>query len=591
MSGKLASVVLIALSCALAGTAQAQKADSSEAPSTGAMHALVIGNNDYFRLTRLDNAMRDANAVADKLRGLGFKVVSRENLDRREMLEELRAFARNLAAEPNAIGVFYFAGHGVQVRQHNYLVGVEAPLQSEDAVPDEAVAADRVVFEMAQAKNILNVVILDSCRDNPFAPTRSIKLGQARPTRPPAIVSEFAPITVPAGARGFLIALAASPGQRAFDGPAGGHGLFTEALLRHIDRPGMPVNEVFVHTMNAVQERSRGKQLPWLSHSALGRISFRPAANAAANAAASAGPPVPPPVHNRHSQEATDWNKVKDTKAEGQIEWFLREHPTGVYAEDAKRRLANLRAERLDMLFWESVKDSTDATAYEAYLAKFPRGLFVKPAEQRLLQLRAAAGPSAAVARQAQLEPTPESAPASRSAGESFATLPPGALASTRPAPPTSSAVAARPAAEAPMQIAAPAPGVQPAPPRASDGAWTGRIDRDTVDPEEAHICRPATAEFKVEAGRIVGGSLTLDDARKFDLDLSVKSGARVSAQGSIPSAEAFSDLVIRLYDAIDSNFASYRFQGRIEGDRLAGDWRGDGMRCRGRFSFARANR
>ena len=181
--------------------------------------ALVIGNSGY-RYDRLLNPVNDARDFADALRGLGFDVEAHLDADRRTMRKAIIDFGRRLG--DGGVGLFYFAGHGVRVGDENYLIPVGAAIDVEEHVEVDAVGLNQVVARMGGARNRLNIVILDACRNNPFASRfRSPVRGLAQ-TRAP---------------RGTYIAYATAPGEVASDGD-GAHSLYTAARLEGRRRPG-----------------------------------------------------------------------------------------------------------------------------------------------------------------------------------------------------------------------------------------------------------------------------------------------------------------------------------------------------------------
>jgi Caspase domain/Bacterial Ig domain len=206
--------------------------------------ALVIGNSQY-KEAPLRNPTNDARGMAAILRELGFEVTLGEDLSKREMGEAIRAFGQQLRG--GNVGLFYFAGHGVQVNGINYLIPIGAQIEKELDVEFEAVHVDRVLAEMEAAENKMNIVILDACRGNPLA--RSSRSG----TR------GLAPVLAPSGT---LIAYATAPGSVAADGD-GRNGLYTEVLLQQIRLPDLKIEDVFKGVRRAVKAKSRGRQVPW----------------------------------------------------------------------------------------------------------------------------------------------------------------------------------------------------------------------------------------------------------------------------------------------------------------------------------------
>ncbi len=221
--------------------------------------ALVIGNGVYPN-SPLRNPLNDAREMANALRGLSFDVTLRENLDQKDMKREIQAFGQKL--QKGGVGLFYFAGHGVQVSGRNYLIPVGAAIEHEKQVEYEAVDMGAVLGEMDYARNRLNIVILDACRDNPFA--RSFR----------SAAQGLASVNAPSGT---LIAFATAPGSVANDGP-GENGVFTGELIKAMSQPGLKIEDVFKHVRSAVRETTRGKQIPWESSSMEGDFYFKPPA-------------------------------------------------------------------------------------------------------------------------------------------------------------------------------------------------------------------------------------------------------------------------------------------------------------------------
>jgi uncharacterized caspase-like protein len=220
--------------------------------------ALVIGNGAYNQ-GALKNPVNDAQDIAKRLSSLGFEVRLEQNVGRRVMEEAISAMGE--ALKKGGVGLFYYAGHGVQIGGRNFLIPVGAHIDKETDVQFEAVDAARVLAEMDYAGNQFNLVILDACRDNPFA--RSFRSA----SRGLAIIS-LAPT-------GTIIAYATSPGQTAADGE-GRNSPYTAALLKHMATPGLPVESVFKNVRAELYENTRGKQTPWELSSLRGSFSFNP---------------------------------------------------------------------------------------------------------------------------------------------------------------------------------------------------------------------------------------------------------------------------------------------------------------------------
>ncbi len=323
--------VATALLCAsLALPGQAQPAATAKAPpgernlqvqatapvaiNNAQRFALVIGNSDY-RDAPLSNPVNDARAIAAALKESGFTVMSRENTDQRGMLAALREFGDHLRA--GGTGLFYYAGHGMQIKGRNYLIPVGANIEREDEVAYSAVDAQAVLDKMEAAGNVANIMILDACRNNPF--TRSMRSGQA------GLAQMDAPV-------GTLVAYATSPGAVASDG-AGANGLYTQHLLTAIREPGNKVEDVFKQVRANVRRDSAGKQVPWESTSLEGDFYFklRPATVA------------PVAVDPALALESALWDAVKDSSLPIEVRAYLNRYPKGRFAEQAQERLKQLQ--------------------------------------------------------------------------------------------------------------------------------------------------------------------------------------------------------------------------------------------------------
>jgi hypothetical protein len=219
--------------------------------------ALVIGNANYATAP-LKNPTNDANAIGAELKKLGFEVMLFTNISQMEMKKQIRNFGEKLAAD-KGIGLFYYAGHGLQVNGENFLVPVDANIQKEQDVEFEALNLSRVMGEMDYAQNTMNIVILDACRNNPF-------------TKGPRSVSIIGLATTTAP-QGTYIAYSTAPGSVAADGSAN-NGLYTQELLKSIAKPGIKIEDVFKQVRTSVYEKSNKAQVPWENSSIFGDFYF-----------------------------------------------------------------------------------------------------------------------------------------------------------------------------------------------------------------------------------------------------------------------------------------------------------------------------
>ncbi|CAN5425124.1 hypothetical protein BH09BAC4_BH09BAC4_36770 [soil metagenome] len=225
--------------------------------------ALVIGNAAYPGEDALKNPVNDATDMGKALEKLGFKVMLKTNVNRKEMALEINRFAEQLATYQ--VGLFYYAGHGIQIRGENYLVPIDAI--PTDHQPDEAeiktncVPADDLFRQLDNTDALAKIIILDACRNNPFEGPGSRAIGGD---------GGLAQMRTPIGS---LIAYATSPGKKANDG-SGKNGLYTEALLHNIQQPNMPLVLVFQNVNREVQTSSRNTQAPWYNTSGTGDFYF-----------------------------------------------------------------------------------------------------------------------------------------------------------------------------------------------------------------------------------------------------------------------------------------------------------------------------
>ena len=189
--------------------------------------ALIIGNSNYSIMGALENAENDAVDMTASLHRLGFDVVYGSNLSKKEMTEKIREFDEKLKAgnPDNTIGLFYYAGHGLEVDGNNYLVPIDAQMEYQEDARDEGVALNRITRRMNYTKNRLNIVILDACRDNPLPKLdRNISGGGW---------GELTDV-----ASGMFIAYGTSPGQRALDSIGSSrNGVYTKQILDNIEKP------------------------------------------------------------------------------------------------------------------------------------------------------------------------------------------------------------------------------------------------------------------------------------------------------------------------------------------------------------------
>lgn len=283
--------------------------------------ALVIGNGAYTNVPPLKNPPNDARDMAAILTALGFDVSSGVNVNQREMKRLIREFGEKLKG--GGSGLFYFAGHGVQTKGKNYLIPTEADIQSEIEVEDVGVDMNLVLGYMDDAQNGLNIVILDACRNNPFARTfRSASNGLAQVDAP----------------TGTLIAYATAPGRVALDG-TGQNGLYTSELLKQMQVPGVSVTDMFMRVRAEVMKQTRNSQVPWESSSLVGSFYFAGAPDALKNIAMSK-----PIVISEAAKETAFWEAVRDSTHAQDFRDYLAKYPGGAYSSAARIKLRQLES-------------------------------------------------------------------------------------------------------------------------------------------------------------------------------------------------------------------------------------------------------
>lgn len=220
--------------------------------------ALVIGNADYLTAGKLKNPTNDAQDVATKLERFEFAVIRRTDCSYKDMDRALKEFKASLATCD--VGLFFFAGHGMQIEGENYLAAVDTDVSDETEAKHSSLALNRIIDTMEQSKTSTNIIVLDACRENPFerAWNRSVA------TR------GLAPVYAP---KGTLIAFATSPGQVASDG-AGRNGAYTDSLLKHIEAEDCSIEMMFKRVRNSLSAATKKKQISWEHTSLSGEFYF-----------------------------------------------------------------------------------------------------------------------------------------------------------------------------------------------------------------------------------------------------------------------------------------------------------------------------
>ncbi len=293
--------------------------------------ALVVGNSNYANVPRLPNPRNDAGDMIGRLKALGFEVIPGLDLDRNGFLNTLASFGR--AAEGADVALFFYAGHGLQVNGQNYLVPTDAKVEYEAELDIALIPVPLVMQQLARGSRV-NIVLLDACRDNPFAKDLSRTLGTRSSS---ALGRGLSRIQT---ASGTFIAFATQPDNVAQDG-AGRNSPFTQAFLANMEKPGLSLSDLMIEVRNDVMRETNGKQVPWDSSSLTGRFSFK------IEGTVTIAPPTSPsqpsaPASDTRTIELGVWNAIQNSSDRSILEKFLKDFPEGVFAGAAREKLARL---------------------------------------------------------------------------------------------------------------------------------------------------------------------------------------------------------------------------------------------------------
>lgn len=298
--------------------------------------ALVIGNGAYQNVPALDNPLPDSRAIAAALKRIGFEVV--EGYDLR--LDAMRGLVGEYASKLDGakVALVYYAGHGVSVAGENYLLPTDTVLRNESDLDFRTMNINLVMRQM-QREDRVNVLILDACRDNPFAK----ELARSVRTRSAVVGTGLSEIATNAAA-GTMIAFATDPGRTALDGTGGGNSPFTAALLKHIETPGISISAVMDRVREDVWRATNEKQRPWVNTSIIGEFYLKPAAApvqvASADAAAALPAATPAALQAPQMLEMKLWEAAERSGQPEDYRAYLEANPNGYFAQVARNRLA-----------------------------------------------------------------------------------------------------------------------------------------------------------------------------------------------------------------------------------------------------------
>ena len=315
--------------------------------------ALVIGNSQYKNVSPLANPGRDATAVSALLKDAGFEVTAAADLDKASMSRAIRFFTNQISGKPeNTVALVYYAGHGLQVDGENFLIPVDATIAREADVPLETMRLADLMSMLETVRSKTRIVILDACRDNPFA-----DIAKSAPRG-------LALVNAPAGT---LVAYSTSPGATAEDG-SGGNSPFAQALIKSAKEPGLPIESALKNVRLAVHGVTGGRQTPWEVSALTEPFAFFPGATALKQDA------------NR-GKSADAWRKeLQGLSARAAFDIAIREDDATVYeqylalyaSDPLAVQVGSIFDRRQMMIAWlEAVTLNTPA-AFAAFLARYP---------------------------------------------------------------------------------------------------------------------------------------------------------------------------------------------------------------------------
>ena len=314
---------------------------SLTSPSYAKRIALVIGNNAYDNVTRLEKAENVAESIGQALKGIGYSVIMQKNLNRRKFNQNMQLFLSQLEAGDEAL--FFFAGHGVEIRGENYLLPTDIPDAApgqEAFVKSEAIGVNYILSEIGRRKVRLSVLILDACRNNPFKSAGTRSLGRTRGLG-----------TMEAPPEGTFILYSAGFGQSALDrlddNDPHPNSVFTRSLVPMIQKPGLTLSDTARQLRRKVMKLAATvshEQRPAYYDEVLGDFYFTPPPAGESQLAAPPQVVAKPPVVNPHTKGTCGiWPQIATSATHAQVQAFLAECKTGIYSTLAKARLKELK--------------------------------------------------------------------------------------------------------------------------------------------------------------------------------------------------------------------------------------------------------
>jgi Caspase domain len=280
--------------------------------------ALIIGNSAYPGNMALANPSNDAKDMAATLRNMGFGVIEIRDASREQMTTAIERANKELNGK-QGVGMLFYAGHGLQLDWRNYMVPVDAKLNSAADVPKQAVDIETVMIAFKNAGNRMNIVVLDACRDDPFANGKTSS-GKG-----------LAPLDAPTGT---FLAYATAPGNVAQDGD-GKNGLYTGYLLQELQKPTASIENVFKRVRFAVRKASNGTQIPWETTSLEDDFIFNSGIKKIVKL-------TEDQKEKQFDIEKAEWDKIKDSKSADPFYAFVQKYPNGMLTASAQSAIDRL---------------------------------------------------------------------------------------------------------------------------------------------------------------------------------------------------------------------------------------------------------
>jgi len=327
--------------------------------------ALVIGNNTYQSLPTLEKAVNDANSVAAELKKVGFEVSLATNVGQKKMNQAINEFVQKVSG--GGVGVFFYAGHGVQIDNQNYLIPVDMdPPRDSSDVGDQAISIPRLQDKLADAKAKYTLLVLDACRNNPLPKKAGRSIGATR---------GLAMTNSPSGQ---TVLFSAGANQEALDSldknDNNPNGLFTREFLPMISQPGISSTEALRKTRSIVKQKAK-----------------------------TVGHDQDPAMYDQSDGDFYFVSGPAPTQA-------LAMAPTNTKGGATTTVVQAVDPKAVELSFWESIKDSKQADDYKDYLSQYPNGQFASLASRRVATL------SQSVSRSSEMAPPPPPPPAANSA-------------------------------------------------------------------------------------------------------------------------------------------------------------------------------